>query len=72
VLYESFEHIEKIRILVRLNVDRKTFEIIDHTQGQLQLNFESHQQTQQAFSNGLAQESARRSSRCATRPAPGT
>ena len=56
LLYESFEHIEKIRILVGLNVDRKTFEIIDHAQGQLQLNFESHQQTQTAFSNGLAQE----------------
>ncbi|MFQ5610981.1 MAG: hypothetical protein ACE5H9_02500, partial [Anaerolineae bacterium] len=45
LLYESFEQIEKIRILVGLNVDRKTFEIIDHAQGQLQLNFESHQQT---------------------------
>jgi HKD family nuclease len=56
LLYESFEQIEKIRILVGLNVDRKTFEIIDHAQGQLHLNFESHQQTQNAFSSGLAQE----------------
>jgi len=28
-LYESFESIDKIRILVGLNVDRKAFEIID-------------------------------------------
>ncbi len=56
LLYESFEQIEKIRILVGLNVDRKTFEIIDQAQGQLHLNFESHQQTQQAFSNGLVRE----------------
>ena len=28
-LYESFENIEKIRILVGLNVDKKTYEIIE-------------------------------------------
>ncbi len=41
-LHESFATIDKIRILVGLNVDRKTFEIIDAYHSQAILDFESH------------------------------
>jgi hypothetical protein len=41
-LHESFTSIDKIRILVGLNVDRQAFEIIDAFQSQSTLDFESH------------------------------
>lgn len=44
-LCESFESIDKIRILVGLNVDRKAYEIIETAQSQSQLDFESHSKT---------------------------
>ncbi len=56
LLHKSFEQIEKIRILVGLNVDRKTFEIIDQAHEQTPLNFESHQQTQKNLANSLVYE----------------
>lgn len=59
LLYESFEQIEKIRILVGLNVDRQAFEIIDHAHSQLSLDFKSHQQTKGDFADGLVQEMER-------------
>ena len=41
-LYESFETIDKIRILVGLNIDRKAYEIIESVRSQGTLDFESH------------------------------
>jgi superfamily II DNA/RNA helicase/HKD family nuclease len=54
-LYDAFESIEQIRILVGLNVDRRAFDIIDATQ-QLTLDFESHKKTKDTFADDLATE----------------
>ncbi|MBI1876717.1 MAG: helicase [Chloroflexi bacterium] len=56
LLYESFETIEKIRILVGLNVDRRTFEIVEAYPSQLEFDFESHQQIKSTFADALVQE----------------
>lgn len=53
-IYESFENIEKIRILVGLNVGRQTYEIIE--EHQKQLDFESHKRTKETFAYNLTSE----------------
>ena len=55
-LHESIASIEKIRILVGLNVDRKTFEIIDAYHSQAKLDFESHKRTKEIFSETVTTE----------------
>ena len=55
-LHESFATIEKIRILVGLNVDRKTFEIIDAYHAQTTLDFETHKRTKEIFSETVTTE----------------
>jgi len=55
-LHESFTGIEKIRILVGLNVDRQAFEIIDAHQKQASLDFESHKRTKEIFSQNVTSE----------------
>jgi HKD family nuclease len=54
-LYESFEGIEKVRILVGLNVDRKTFEIFEASK-QGQFDFESNDRTKKAYSTAIQTE----------------
>ena len=49
-LQESFTSIDKVRILVGLNVDRKAFEIIDTHLSQSSLDFESHKRTKEIYS----------------------
>ena len=55
-LYQSLETIEKIRILVGLNVDRKAFEIIDAHRHQSDIDFESHRLTKEIFAESLTFE----------------
>ncbi|TAL15880.1 helicase [bacterium] len=55
-LYESLESIEKIRILVGLNVDRKIYEVLDYRPVQTYLDFESHKKTKEIFSLTLTEE----------------
>jgi hypothetical protein len=55
-LCESFETIEKIRILVGLNVDQKTYEIIEETRSGGEFDFESHSRTKHMFSEQTASE----------------
>jgi len=55
-LYESFETIDKIRILVGLNVDQKTYEIIEETRSGGEFDFESHSRTKRMFSEQTASE----------------
>jgi superfamily II DNA/RNA helicase/HKD family nuclease len=52
-LYKSFENIEKIRILVGLNLDKKTFQIIETANNNL---FESHTKIKEVFENELVNE----------------
>lgn len=54
-LYKSFEDIEKIRILVGLNVDRKTYEIFEASQ-QSEFDFESHDKTKEIYSATIQHE----------------
>lgn len=55
-LYESLEDVEKIRILVGLNVDQKTYVIIEDSKYQQKLDFESHKRTKDIFSKNLTTE----------------
>jgi len=55
-LHESFATIDKIRILVGLNVDWKAFEIIDACQSQSMLDFQSHKRTKEIFSEEVTAE----------------
>jgi superfamily II DNA/RNA helicase len=55
-LYESFESIDKIRILVGLNIDQKTYEIIEETRSRGEFDFESHSRTKRMFSEQTASE----------------
>ncbi len=55
-LYESFEPVEKIRILVGLNVDRETYDIMQYHDQMGMLDFESHQRTKKQFQHNLKSE----------------
>jgi superfamily II DNA/RNA helicase len=54
-LYKSFENIEKIRILVGLSVDQRTYQIIESSR-QGELDFESHERTAKIFEKELLNE----------------
>jgi superfamily II DNA or RNA helicase/HKD family nuclease len=54
-IYKSLEHIEQIRILVGLNIDRRTYEIYQESL-QTELDFESHKKTKQQFGIIVQQE----------------
>ena len=54
-LYQEFENIDKIRILVGLNADKKAVDIIQ-TSKQQTLNFESHTITKEKISATIKQE----------------
>lgn len=55
-LYESLEPVEKIRILVGLNVDRETYDIMQYHEQMGMLDFESHQRTKKQFQQNLKTE----------------
>ena len=55
-LYKSFETIDKIRVLVGINVDKTAFEIIESSKSRGKLDFESHKRTKEIFSEDLASE----------------
>lgn len=54
-IYKSLEHIEEIRILVGLNIDRKTYDIYQESL-QTELDFESHKKTKQQFGSFVQRE----------------
>jgi len=55
-LYKSFEKIEKIRILVGLNVDKNTFSIIEESKIEGKLDFETHSKTKEIIGKKLIKE----------------
>jgi len=55
-LYQSLETIEKIRVLVGLNLDQRAFEIIDGHRLQRDIDFESHRRTKETFTENLTTE----------------
>ncbi len=56
VLSESFENIEKIRILVGISTDKKIMDSISHVNKQKSFDFESHSKTKEIYSESLVQE----------------
>jgi len=54
-LYQSFESIEKIRILVGLNIDKRTYEIIEESK-KTTIDFETNQNTRNTFSSAVITE----------------
>lgn len=55
-LYKSFETIKKIRILVGLNTDKKTFQIIEASKIQGTLDFETHARTKEIIGEKVIEE----------------
>ena len=55
-LYDSLEEIEKIRILVGLNVDKKVYELMQVQEETGQIDFESHKRTKEQFQKNLIHE----------------
>ncbi|SFE06484.1 SNF2-related protein [Thermophagus xiamenensis] len=55
-LYEALEPVEKIRILVGLNVDRNTFDILQYNKQLGIIDFESHQRTKKLYRQNLKTE----------------
>lgn len=57
LLYSSLEEVEKIRILVGLNVDSKTMQIIDSTKGeQINIDMLSSKQAKEKFRSGIIED----------------
>jgi len=52
-MYKSLENTEKIRILVGISTDRKTYDLIQHSKDNLLL---SHSQTKEEFSKNIKEE----------------
>ncbi|WP_222982969.1 helicase-related protein [Flagellimonas meishanensis] len=55
-IYESLEALEKIRILVGLNVDKDSYDIIAYQQEQGLLDLESHKRTKKVYEKNLLKE----------------
>ena len=55
-LYEALEDVDKIRILVGLNVDRQAYEIMQINEENGTIDFESHQRTKNLFQKNLISE----------------
>ncbi len=55
-LYEVLEDVDKIRILVGLNVDRQAYEIMQINEENGTIDFESHQRTKNLFQKNLITE----------------
>ena len=52
-LYDSFEKIEKTRILVGLNVDKTTYDIIQYNREYGLIDFESDKNTKLLYENNI-------------------
>ncbi|KAA6346192.1 ATP-dependent RNA helicase DbpA [termite gut metagenome] len=55
-LYDSFEKIEKTRILVGLNIDRETYDLILYNQEHDVIDFESDKNTKRQYAKALINE----------------
>lgn len=55
-LYNSLEDIEKIRVLVGLNVDKRVYEIMQIQEERGLIDFESHKRTKEQFQKNLIHE----------------
>jgi hypothetical protein len=56
MLYPAMDDVEKIRILVGLNVDKKTIDIINQAEDEITLEALSHKDAKEAFSKATEDE----------------
>jgi len=56
LLYDSLKTVKKIRILVGLNLDQKSYDVIEESRKQSSLDLESHKRTKEAFSDITSSE----------------
>lgn len=54
-LYQELEKVEKIRILIGLNTDKKSFELIEEAR-QSSMDFESHKRCREIYSDTIVEE----------------
>ncbi|MGL5717706.1 MAG: phospholipase D-like domain-containing protein [Paraclostridium sp.] len=57
-MYESMERVEKTRILVGLNLDKKSVEMIHTAQNDMQIDFTSNKEAKEKYSNEVSEEIA--------------
>src|SRR5688572_19670389 len=55
-LHKELEKVESIRILVGLNVDRRSFELFEEAKSQRELDFESHKNCREIYCQTLTEE----------------
>lgn len=55
-LYKELETVESVRILVGLNVDRRSFELFEEAKSQRELDFESHKNCREIYCQTLTEE----------------
>ena len=55
-MYESMEKVEKTRILVGLNLDRKSVELIQTAQNEMQMEFTSNKEAKEQYSKEVSDE----------------
>ncbi|NLD48571.1 MAG: helicase, partial [Clostridiaceae bacterium] len=55
-LYDKFKNIDKIRILVGLNIDRKTFQVIEESRRPGELSFETHLKVKEIIGRQVIEE----------------
>jgi HKD family nuclease len=55
-MYKELESVEKIRILVGLNTDRKSFELLEDAKSQGDLDFGSHKRCREIYTKSLSHE----------------
>jgi superfamily II DNA/RNA helicase/HKD family nuclease len=55
-LYTELEKVENIRILIGLNTDRKSFELFEESKAQSGMDFESHKNCREIYSQTLIEE----------------
>lgn len=55
-LYKSLENTEKIRILIGISTDRKTFDLIQESKKEIPLEHFSHKETKEKFSEAVVTE----------------
>lgn len=55
-MYESMDKVEKIRILVGLNLDKKSVELIQTAQNEIQMEFKSNKEAKEQYSKEVSDE----------------
>jgi len=55
-LYKKLEKVDKIRVLVGLDTDRRSFELLEEARAQAEIDFESHKRCREIYVDTLTDE----------------